>query len=298
MGSFGENLRREREMRGVTLEEISAATKISIRFLKSIESEEFSKLPGGIFTRSFIRAYAHYLGLDEEPILAEYQLVRKGEGEADLSRFLPPKHLSPQEHRSHASLAVIVVACGLLAAGYGLWRHSHQSKDTLTPLPKPQTVLVKPGNPSVPGGSSAAPPSAQTPPAGEKPGSAQTANGGAVVPSNPSGAPAATAPSVPPGAAAAPPASTDYGGELVLQIATTERAWLAVDADGKTVMQGIMNPNEVKTFKARDAFDVLTGNAQGVILTLNGQTLKPLGRQGEVKSVHLTSNDLKKQPSP
>src|SRR5579872_3713066 len=232
MGSFGENLRREREMRGVTLEEISAATKISIRFLKSIENEEFSKLPGGIFTRSFIRAYAHYLGLDEEPILAEYQLVRKGEGEADLSRFLPPKHFSPQEHRSHASLVAIVVACGLLAAGYGLWRYSRQSRETVAPLPKPQTVLVKPANHANqpgPGGASSATPLSQTPSAGAQTGSAQTESGAAGVPPNSSGTPAAPTPSVRPGATAAPPASTDYGGELVLQIATTERAWLAVD---------------------------------------------------------------------
>lgn len=75
MASFGENLQREREMRGVTLQEISAATKISVRFLQALEGEEFAKLPGGIFTRSFIRAYAKYLGLDEERVLAEYQLV-------------------------------------------------------------------------------------------------------------------------------------------------------------------------------------------------------------------------------
>ncbi len=52
MASFGENLRREREMRGVTLQEISAATKISGRFLQALEAEEFAKVPGGVFTRS------------------------------------------------------------------------------------------------------------------------------------------------------------------------------------------------------------------------------------------------------
>ena len=61
MPAFGENLRREREMRGVSLEEISSATKISLRFLDAIEREDFSKLPGGIFSRSFIRTYARYL---------------------------------------------------------------------------------------------------------------------------------------------------------------------------------------------------------------------------------------------
>ena len=82
-------------------------------------------------------------------------------------------------------------------------------------------------------------------------------------------------------------------GDLVLQLAATERAWVAVDADGKTVFQRVLNPDEVQTLKAHKSFDVTTGNAQAVILTLNGETLKPLGRRGEVKSVHLTREDLK-----
>jgi cytoskeleton protein RodZ len=70
--TFGERLRREREMRGVGLEEISAATRISTRNLEALENEQWDRLPGGIFNRGFIRAVAHYLGLDEESILAEY----------------------------------------------------------------------------------------------------------------------------------------------------------------------------------------------------------------------------------
>jgi hypothetical protein len=81
--------------------------------------------------------------------------------------------------------------------------------------------------------------------------------------------------------------------DLVLQIAATDRSWVAVDADGKTVLQRVLNPNEVQTLKAHSSFDVTTGNAQGVVLTLNGQTLKPLGRHGEVKTVHLSREDLK-----
>lgn len=80
---------------------------------------------------------------------------------------------------------------------------------------------------------------------------------------------------------------------MVLQVAATERAWVAVDADGKTVLQRVLNPNEVDTLKAHKSFDITTGNAQAVILTLDGETLKPLGRRGEVKSVHLTHDDVK-----
>lgn len=71
---FGEHLRREREMRGVSLEEISTATRISVHFLEALESEKWDVLPGGIFNRGFIRAVAHFLGLDEESLIAEYAL--------------------------------------------------------------------------------------------------------------------------------------------------------------------------------------------------------------------------------
>lgn len=80
---------------------------------------------------------------------------------------------------------------------------------------------------------------------------------------------------------------------MVLQVAATDRAWVAVDADGRTVLQRVLNPNEVETVKAHKSFDVTAGNAQSVILTLNGETLKPLGRRGEVGRVHLTRDDLK-----
>src|ERR1700681_4867511 len=74
-GTFGDNLKREREMRGVSLDEISAATRIATRFLQAIENEQWDVLPGGVFNRGFVRAVAHYLGLDEESIMAEFGLA-------------------------------------------------------------------------------------------------------------------------------------------------------------------------------------------------------------------------------
>ncbi len=276
MGSFGENLRREREMRGVTLQEISAATKISVRFLKSIESEEFSKLPGGIFSRSFVRAYARYLGLDEDPLLEEFQQAAKAKADIDLTQFSPPRTFSGPERRSRHALWAVVIAAVLLTLGFTLWRHSHR------PLQVPAATN------SSTGGSAA--PAASSSPAGAPGGSTQSAaarpaGGGVLAATSTMGA----APKLPP--------VTDANGRLVLQIAATERSWVAIDADGNSVIQGVMDPNTVKTFKADTSFDVLTGNAQGVILTLNGQTMKPLGREGEVKQVHLTSQSLNKQTS-
>src|ERR1700692_2648967 len=73
--TFGGSLKRERELRGVTLDEISAATRIATRFLQAIENERWDQLPGGVFNRGFVRAVARYLGLDEENIVSEYTLA-------------------------------------------------------------------------------------------------------------------------------------------------------------------------------------------------------------------------------
>ena len=73
MGSFGERLQREREMRGVTLDEIAEATKIGTRSLRALEAQEFEKLPGGIFNKGFVRAYAKFLGIDEEQAVTDYE---------------------------------------------------------------------------------------------------------------------------------------------------------------------------------------------------------------------------------
>ena len=79
MASFGENLRRERELRGIDLREMAEATKISIRFLQALEQDRVDILPGGIFPRAFVRQYAKYLGLDPERLVAEFVYAHGGE---------------------------------------------------------------------------------------------------------------------------------------------------------------------------------------------------------------------------
>jgi cytoskeleton protein RodZ len=72
VGTFGDKLKRERELRGVTLEEIAEATKIGTRSLKALEDEHFDQLPGGIFNKGFVKAYAKFLGLDEEQAVSDF----------------------------------------------------------------------------------------------------------------------------------------------------------------------------------------------------------------------------------
>jgi cytoskeleton protein RodZ len=297
MPAFGENLRREREMRGVSLEEISGATKISIRFLSAIENEEFSTLPGGIFARSFVRTYARYLGLDEERVMAEYQLAAQPTVDLDLHRLVANKSASSRSG-ARGPLIALLVAVVMLSGGYLLYKYSHRIPYLPGSAAPSATVTVAPSQaPPAPAPAAAASAEASaTESSAATPASPAARPAGGATPSHPSPAESASAStSQPPGEPATKPLYAETG--LVLQVAATERSWVAVDADGKTVLQRVLNPNEVKTLKARNSFDITTGNAQGVILTLNGETLKPLGRQGEVKSLHLTREDVK-NPAP
>lgn len=103
-GNFGERLKRERELREVSLEEITTATRIGPHFLEALENEEWSKLPGGVFNRGFVRSIARYLGLDEEALLAEYDVA--------YSEQVPPRQ-EPQENRIPAPPRWIHVALGV-----------------------------------------------------------------------------------------------------------------------------------------------------------------------------------------
>jgi cytoskeletal protein RodZ len=72
MAGFGEALRRERELREIGLREIANATKINLRYLEALEQGRFDILPGGVFNKGFIRAYARFIGADGEALVDRY----------------------------------------------------------------------------------------------------------------------------------------------------------------------------------------------------------------------------------
>jgi len=91
--SFGEQLRLAREARGVTLRHISDQTRISIRYLEAIEADDYKRLPGGIFNRSFIKAYAKQIGFDEKEAVEGYLRTAREQGE--------PEEVSTTPYSSH-----------------------------------------------------------------------------------------------------------------------------------------------------------------------------------------------------
>lgn len=117
--NFGARLRAEREERQISLEEISRVTKISIHLLHAMENDDWDSLPGGIFTRNFIRLYTNYLGLAAEEWVDHFRQylksIKRSEGdEADQDEELKPKLNLPQGWL----YALFVFTVALLGGGY------------------------------------------------------------------------------------------------------------------------------------------------------------------------------------
>jgi cytoskeletal protein RodZ len=131
---FGEHLRREREMRGISLDEICSATRIGTRFLNALENEQWDQLPGGVFNRGFVRAVAHHLGLDEESLLAEYMLATGDRATASASVVRAPAIPESRGQWVMWVLALIVIGALVLGGIYG-WRKYAAHKRNAHPAP-------------------------------------------------------------------------------------------------------------------------------------------------------------------
>jgi len=131
MSSFGETLKRERELRQISLREIAEATKINLRYLDALERDDFRHLPGGVFNKGFVRAYAQFIGIDPEAMVMAYlqeearQLTRTNRaGGAAPNVHEPEVPVRPNGSRLWLTaliiiLIVVLIAAGLTALGYG-----------------------------------------------------------------------------------------------------------------------------------------------------------------------------------
>lgn len=159
-GTFGERLKRERELREVTQKEICSATRIAPKFLEALENEDWERLPGGVFGRGFVRSIARYLGLSEENLLSDYDLAR---GETASPASNKPEERIPQTPKWIPALAVALllgVVVGFVIGGRYAWRlyvaHRAAKKAsaviTAAPLPVAAQNLSANASSSIPAG--------------------------------------------------------------------------------------------------------------------------------------------------
>jgi cytoskeleton protein RodZ len=277
--AFGERLRREREMRGISLDEIAATTKIGTRLLRALEDGQFELLPGGIFNKNYVRAYARHVGIDEEQAVADY-LQAAQESPPDV-RLIAHQN-SAMHNRFGADrtsagrgfpLLPVFILLVVIAGAAGGWRLYHQRQRErvrpVQPLAATQATGLNGNASSVAGGSAATSPAEN---AGVSQPTTSSADSAVVhtveaaeSSSNSTTASEQSALNRKAGAQAATP--------FAVTVRAKERARVEVKSDGEVVVRGVIEPSEVKTFHATNRLVFWTANAGQVEISFNGESV-------------------------
>jgi cytoskeleton protein RodZ len=271
MTSIGERLRRQRLQNRISLEKISIETKIGVRLLEAIEAEQFEKLPGGVFRRSFVLQYAQALGVDPEEIAGELKHLNQ----FDDVPATPVAQIQPDRDDglsfgfplrgdlsgvSGSTLGSLIAAVGVMLACaliYSWW----QTPRELRPAATVETAAVQP----------------------------------------PKQTTATPAPVQPAPVQAAQPRAQSDAGPLRVGLSADEKTWISISSDGKNIFANSLQPHETKIVVASEKVRIVIGNAGGLEISLNGKSIGPIGPRGQIRVVELTSAGFqivpRKQPT-
>ena len=277
-GGFGAKLRDARERRGVSLRQIANATKISVAALEALERNDISRLPGGIFSRAFVRAYAIEVGLDPEATIQEFiaqfpnDSVTAGHPSTDRGEDHEAVESDQKTAGTFLWLAVISVPIAIALmyfAASGRGQASRPAEKTTAPAanpPKPADLdPPKPTEPEAPRTTPDRPPAAQesrTP----------------------------VAPKPPEAAKADAEAPAD---RLSVTVTAKRPCWVSATVDGQKKIERLLQPGEQETVDVRREMVLTAGDAGAIALTFNGADARPLGKAGEVVTTRINLNNFK-----
>src|SRR5262249_51684957 len=164
MDDFGARLRQAREQRGISLRQIAASTKISAAALEALERNDISKLPGGIFSRAFVRSYAVEVGLNPEETVREFLDRFHGEPAPAASAAISERE-SSFESRQRAASVVLSAALVVVVIGSTVVYVMMRSRAAASPHGAPAPPAPAPLAPAPPEVQPAILPAAADPPA-------------------------------------------------------------------------------------------------------------------------------------
>lgn len=272
----GAALRDARERRGLSLDQLSHATKISVTILGAIESNRIDKLPGGIFTRGFLRAYAREVGLDPEDTIQRY--LREREPVTDIVEVARPG--TDEARPGHAPavrgemdrdeaerrpvrvqwlLGAVVLVISLVGYYTFAWWRAPASRTAL-PVPRPADAIdiTRPSSPAAS-------------PRADGATRRETATAGSREPTR----------------------AVAADGVLHVDIRPQGLCWLAASSDGTRVVYRLMQPGEQQTIEVHDEVVLRVGDPAAFAFSINGMSGRSLGRAGEAVTVHITTQNYR-----
>jgi cytoskeleton protein RodZ len=280
MEPVGSRLARQRERRDITLQEIARITKINIHYLNAIDHDQLNRLPGGIITKGFLRAYAKEVGVDSDEIIADYTAAVQASQRENVpspqpeAKPLRTKSEWVTEHiTSWGSAAALLLGFFIL-----LWAYNRQLQPPsgIAETPSKATEHSDVAVPdSVPQSNASA--SRKTTSSAARSAEPGSAPGLTTLPSN---------------------VSNDAPNELLaprgfsVSIRVRRDAWISVNADGKQmVYRTLIAPSET-TVAARQRILIRVGNAGGVDFLFNGRQIPVQGEYDEAKTLVFDANGI------
>lgn len=290
MGSFGDKLRREREMRGVTLDEIAESTKIRRSHLEALEKEDFRDLPGGVFNKGFVRSYARFIGIDEDQAVADYAAVSNEDAPPEDQFPLevhekPDRKLNPRT--SQLPIIASVVALVFVVAGYVVYRAKHHQPESVAASvsadARNATGHSQPieEHESQTGASSERVTGTKAVPVKEN------------LPAHPPESPIVSA--APEKRTPTPDKALSSEHSFFIIIKAKEDSWVSVVADGHRVSHGILKADKQRFVRAARQIVVKTGNAGGIDVSFNGKPLGAIGNESEARTLMFTPTGAAQQ---
>jgi Uncharacterized protein conserved in bacteria len=274
MESLGERLKRGREEKNISLDDVVQATKINKSTLTAIENDQSEFLPPTVFIRGFIRNYARYVGLDERELLDLYNGSC-----ASKKAHITPEELQVRKKIKFSALYIFLILVFVLAIllGYHYFlRNSSENKPSFEPQKKNSSKKAQTpsGNQtSIP--KDATPLGAETSPvAGETPALENWSSSASFSSEEKTGV-------AEPSAASSPALPLP----VHMQAKCYATTWVGYVIDNGQPSQIFLFPGDEFSWEWQEKIELKLGNAGGIKVTVNGAPLKPLGKSGEVLSV-------------
>jgi cytoskeleton protein RodZ len=271
--NFGGRLREARERRGISLRQIANATKISVGLLEALERNDISRLPGGIFSRAFVRSYAIEVGLDPERTIQEFITLFPGDS---VTAGHPVSHqvaadVVAESRRRRVSGVFSALAFGSVVISAAVYSGGFRALASyVAPLLSLQEWRL---------------PALIRPDASVRRAQAESAASR----SAPAGAPAPSeiVPTTPPVSPPIPHVAASTDKRLTVRLSVSRPCWISATVDGKKVIERLLQLGDEQTIAVYRELVLTAADAGAVELTLNGESAKPLGTAGEVVTARL-----------
>jgi transcriptional regulator with XRE-family HTH domain len=248
MATLGADLQHARELAGLSIDDLSARTKIRRHMLEAIERNDFGSIPGGLLARGYLRAYAGEVGLPPETIAARYRTEFGGDAPPLVEPF---KYRTDVWDFSRTDQSTLTLAMVVLIVIVGVSIYVSQRP----PAHGPQQPVGTAGQ--------TVPPGAPTDAAPEPLRIAHSAGTG--------------------GATASLPAVL-----MKVEIIPTRVVWVEATADGKRILYALVSPGQRQVIEARQEFLLRVGDAGAFRYMVNGVQGREVGGPGEVREMRIT----------